>query len=105
MGLISRVSSRTNRSKNTLKWFKESPTDADWLGTPHLTSAEFLKPPAASSSFSTPVNEVLSLNAVTLAKPFKALKLTGLLSFNQVEPPDVLKPSQELMEVAYPLNL
>merc|ERR1711879_758333 len=99
MGLISRVSSRTYRSKNTLKWSKESPTDADWLGTPHPTSAEFLKPPAANSSFSTPLNEV------TLAKPFKALKLTGLLSFNQVEPPDVLKPSQELMEVACLLNL
>merc|ERR1712110_60021 len=91
--------------KNTLKWSKESPIDADWLGTPRLISVEFPKPPAASSYSSTPANEVLSLNVVTLAKLSKASKLTGPLSSNQVGLPDGLKPFQGPMEVASPLNL
>merc|ERR1712066_996460 len=92
MGLISRVSSRTYRN---LPWFSESNTDADWHGTPALTSERSVRLQVESSSSSTPESVASLPSAVTPARSSRELRPTEPPSFSQAEPPDDLRPSPE----------
>merc|ERR1712019_235844 len=114
MGLISRVSSRTYRyflvrkKKPTffnLKWFNESPTNDDCVGTPAPTKRKSSKPPAENWPSNTPANKVLSPNAVTPAKNCKVSKLTDPNNWLLAEPNDELRPFLELTVVSFPLKL
>merc|ERR1712117_888773 len=81
-------------------WFSESNTDADWHGTPALTSERSVRLQVESSSSSTPESEASSPSAVTLARSFRELRLTEPPSFSQAEPPDDPRPSPEPTAVA-----
>merc|ERR1712019_143995 len=114
MGLISRVSSRTYRyflvrkKKPTffnLKWFNESPTNDDCVGTPAPTKRKSSKPPAENWPSNTPANKAPLPNAATPVKNCRVSKLIDPSNWSPAELSDEPRPFLELTAVLFLLKL